>query len=102
MKSSSRRARLCPRPPNYRARGEWAEAAFLKKALSLGFAVCRPFCEQYRFDFVIVTPAGRCWRIQVKSAWLKGRFKGYYLRFNRRRFRYSPKDIDFFAGYIGP
>ena len=95
--------RSCPRPPNYRARGEWAEAAFLKKALTLGFIVCRPFCELYRFDFVIVSSGGRSLRIQVKSAWSKGgKRDGYCVRFSHAGFRYSSKDIDFFAGYIGP
>ncbi len=101
MKRSNRPVRSCPRAPSYRARGEWAEAAFLKKALTLGFAVCRPFCEQYRFDFVIVSPSGRCRRIQVKSVWSK-RYRGYYLRFTRGGFSYGAKDIDFFACYIGP
>ncbi len=102
MNTSKRPARPCPRPPNPRAAGEWAEAAFLNKAMTLGFIVCRPFCEQRRFDFVIVSPTARCWRIQVKSVWSKRSHNGYYLRFSRRGFSYGTKDIDFFAGYIGP
>lgn len=93
---------LCPPRPNPRARGEWAEAAFLKKALTLGFAVCRPFCEHYRFDFVLVSPSGHTCRIQVKSSWVKASDDGYRLRLSHAGFAYGSNDIDFFAAYIGP
>ena len=48
-------------------RGEMAEAAFVAKAVSLGFGVAKPWGDSDPFDF-IVQSGGKLWKVQVKSA----------------------------------
>ena len=81
--------------------GEQAEAAFLRKATSLGWNAARPWGESERYDF-IVDSGRRLLRVQVKST--------RYLR-ECNRFRVTPgaggvlytnQDIDFIAAYIVP
>jgi len=83
-------------------RGEVAEAAFLLKAASLGFAVAKPWGESDRYDF-IVDPGSRAWRVQVKSAHCNGR-NGYTVHAcgNVQSKRYTARDIDFLVAYIVP
>jgi len=84
-------------------RGAWGEAAFLAKALYLGFTVCRPFCDNHQFDFLLISPSGAFSRVQVKSTWFRQKSdNGYRLFFSRGGRPYTPEQIDFLAGYIGP
>ncbi len=101
MKSSSRPGRSCPRLASLRARGEWAEAAFLSKALSLGFTVLRPFCGGHRFDFAILS-AGRVHRIQVKSTWGPHSARAYVFGTATHGHLYRACEVDFLAGYVVP
>ena len=49
-------------------RGEIAELIFVRKAVSLGFGVAKPWGNSERYDFVL--NAGELfWRVQVKSVW---------------------------------
>lgn len=104
---------MCPKaralglPRASKARGEVAEARFVAKALSLGFAVLRPFGDNQPYDFVLQSH-GRMTRVQVKSAWTPFR-KGVYQimtsmgRRTRRGLRsYTLDDVDFIVVYLGP
>ena len=53
-------------------RGEMAEAAFVAKAVSLGFGVAKPWGDSDPFDF-IVQAGGKLSKVQVKSAHCDGR-----------------------------
>jgi hypothetical protein len=50
---------------NTKRTGELSEAAFLHKAVSLGFKVTKPWGDSERYDFV-VDSGGRLWREQIK------------------------------------
>jgi hypothetical protein len=82
-------------------RGEAAEAAFLAKATSLGFGVCKPWGDSERYDFVIDS-GYRFWRVQVKSSQLHYN-RCYHIKtsgFNNKA--YSRREIDFLIAYIVP
>jgi hypothetical protein len=83
-------------------RGELAEAAFLCKAKSMGFSVAKPWGDSDPFDF-IVQSGSRCWRVQVKSAYVKsaGGY-GTSLFGGTRRRAYTCDDIDFLIAYAVP
>jgi hypothetical protein len=93
------------RPP--KARGELAEAMFVAKAMSLGFAVSKPFGDSAKYDF-IVDAGGRLSRVQVKSAWVACRGSTYQFaaapartgRFVVRPYRRN--EIDFLVAYVVP
>src|SRR5882724_6773132 len=51
-------------------KGYLAEMAFVTKAMSLGFNVCKPMGETPGFDFVL--ESGRSvYKVQVKSGWVE-------------------------------
>jgi hypothetical protein len=52
--------------PSRKRRGEASEAAFLARATSMGFRICKPWGECERYDIVIDYGRGRFYRIQVK------------------------------------
>jgi hypothetical protein len=89
-------------PMTTKRRGELAEAAFLYKAASLGFGVAKSWGESDRYDFLIEVK-GRCWRVQVKSAYTSSR-NGYnfHAHGNVSKNRYTRRDIDFIVGYVVP
>ena len=90
--------------PNTKRTGELAEAAFVVKAASLGFAVSKPWGDSERYDFIL--DAGhRTFRVQVKctesinanayqvqSTYTNGNHKGHY----------TAADIDVLVGYVLP
>ena|ERR1700722_1131531 len=88
--------------PSRKRRGEAAEAAFLARATSLGFRICKPWGECERYDLVIDYGHGRFYRIQVKCTEL----------FADRRYRvkngghsdavYTPEETDFIAAHVTP
>ena len=87
--------------PTRKRRGEAAEAAFLARATSLGFAVCIPWGDSERYDSV-VTLGQSFLRVQIKSA----------ARYANTRYRvrttgssytiYTPAEIDFLVAYLVP
>ena len=85
-----------------KTKGEYAESAFMTKAIGLGFTVCRPFGDNHRFDFLVFAPGYRICRVQVKSCWTRVK-NAYFLNtqgaFHRR---YDRRDIDFLVGYVVP
>ena len=96
------RPRPYPRLLSRSAKGEWAEAAFLTKALGLRLTVCRPFSGHYRFDFLVIAPRGKVSRIQVKSAWTPQLHSDYLLNARPHGRSYRSPEIDFIAGYVVP
>jgi len=86
--------------PTRKRSGEAAEAAFLAKASSLGFAVAKPWGDSERYDFVLDSGHGFL-SVQVKST----------QRYAERRYRVKAAgwkdtctldEIDFLAAYIVP
>jgi len=84
-------------------RGEFGEAAFLRKAASMGFGVSKPWGDSDRYDLV-VDVGGRMLRVQVKSAHrlCGGGGKGYNIRARCRAASYREDEIDFLVAYIVP
>jgi hypothetical protein len=86
-------------------KGDVAEAAFLAKAMQLGFNVCKPFGTACRFDFV-VEAGGRLSRVQVKSSWGNStRHHAYCIGLavaqpQRGPRTYQRHELDFLAAYI--
>ena len=94
---------------NAKRNGELVEVAFLHKAVSLGFAVAKPYGDSEPYDFIL--DATRCgapqlWRVQVKSSGCN--FHGAYHitagHFSSRptKVGYTPEQIDFLVAYIVP
>ena len=95
-------------------KGEIAESEFLRRATGMGLAVCKPFGNSARFDYVTVAPAGRDGRsgkvtkVQVKSAWEQARSsRGYIVRTKHaapggRSVAYRAGDVDIIAAYVAP
>jgi hypothetical protein len=86
-------------------KGLMAELIFVAKAISMGFAVLKPYGDHEPYDLV-VEGNGRLFRIQVKSVYTTARW-GYSVIAVRRHprqpvFRYSPQEIDFIAAYVVP
>ena len=94
-----------PKLPPLRSRnrkGDLAEAAFLSRALRMGFNVSKPVNSNCRYDF-LVEAAGRYNRIQVKSVWWSVEKGPYYIPVGcgrGLRHRYGADELDFFAAYI--
>jgi len=83
-------------------RGEMAEAAFVAKALSLGFSVAKPWGDSDPFDF-IVQAGGRLWRVQVKSAHRMGEDGTYSIRAHGHDMKaYRADQIDVLVAYVVP
>jgi hypothetical protein len=85
---------------NYKLRGELGEAAFLSKAISLGFRVAKPWGDSDPFDFLVYT-GSHCWRVQVKTAHDHS-CRRYQIRASADGFRYTKDNIDFLVAYIAP
>lgn len=81
-------------------RGHVAEAAFLHRAMQLGFVVCKPYGDSEPFDFVVVH-GRKLSRVQVKST-AAAEARGYQLSAAHRweHVAYSRREIDFIAAYI--
>ena len=101
------------RDRNTKRRGELAELVFQLIATRMGFAVCKPYGDSERYDFVLDTPlahprfqsASLLWRIQVKASTqlLNGLYRvNSHRRLRRRAVPYRPGEIDFIAAYIIP
>lgn len=90
--------------PNTKRTGELAEAAFVVKAASLGFAVSKPWGDSERYDFIL--DAGhRTWRVQIKCTESASN-GGYQVQSTytdrKRKGHYTADDIDVLVAYILP
>jgi hypothetical protein len=85
-------------------KGQMAELIFVLKALSMGFAVCKPYGDSEAYDLV-VGERNRMLRIQVKSVFTSKRW-GYTVAVARKRLhrhiQYTADEIDFIAAYVVP
>ena len=80
-------------------RGEIAELAFMRKALSLGFGVAKPWGDSDHYDYIL-SRGHFFWRVQVKSAW---RGPVYSLRTRASNGQpYTHAEIDFLVAYLAP
>ena len=90
--------------PNTKRTGELAEAAFVVKAASLGFAVSKPWGDSERYDFIL--DAGhRTWRVQIKCTESISN-GGYQVQSTytdrKQKGHYTADDIDVLVAYILP
>jgi len=93
------------RPRNTKRAGEISEAAFLHKAVGLGFKVTKPWGDSERYDF-IVDAGGRFWRVQIKGTAAR-HAGGYHIQpmhlvYGERKVVYTEKEIDVLAAHIVP
>jgi hypothetical protein len=105
------------RPLACKAKGEWAESAFLSRALRLGLIVSKPWGDNAAYDFAVEGRHGFR-RVQVKSVWAIPRANRYGYEVNtgrpphlRRihtrlitgpRRHYSSRQVDLMAVYVVP
>lgn len=89
--------------------GQLVELAFLHKAVSLGFAVAKPYGDSERYDFIVDYPDSvdpRPLRVQVKSTAVlyQGCYRVWCAHSQPRGHRaaYSLRQIDFLVAYILP
>ncbi len=96
-----------PRPDrrNSKRTGEISEAAFLHKAVTLGYKVTKPWGDSERYDFVLDS-GSRLWRVQIKStsALHAG---GYQIQpihyvYGVKKLAYTSDEIDALAAHIVP
>jgi len=81
-------------------KGYLAEMAFVTKAMSLGFNVCKPMGETPGFDFVL--ESGRAvHKVQVKSGWVEWH-GGYPVKISSAHRNYRADETDFIIIYIVP
>jgi hypothetical protein len=106
-----------PPPLARKAKGEWAESAFLSRALRLGLVVSKPWGDNVPYDFAVEGRHGFR-RVQVKSVWIMPRANrhGYEVNVGRPphlrrihtrlitgpRRHYSSRQVDLIAAYIVP
>jgi hypothetical protein len=93
------------KPRNTKRAGEISEAAFLHKAVGLGFKVTKPWGDSERYDFVLDS-GRRFWRVQIKctAAMHAG---GYHIQpihfvYGERKVVYTDAEIDVLAAHIVP
>ena len=90
--------------PNTKRTGELAEAAFVVKAASLGFAVSKPWGDSERYDFILDS-GPRTWRVQIKCT-ESPNANGYQVQSTytdrKQKGHYTPADIDALVAYILP
>jgi len=89
---------------NTKITGERSEAAFLARAIDMGFGIAKPWGDSRRYDFILDN--GECLhRIQVKCTECI-RARAYETRATyttgKGRAVYTKKDIDFIAAHVVP
>jgi PD-(D/E)XK nuclease superfamily protein len=96
-----------PKPrkhPNTKRTGELAEAAFVVKAASLGYAVSKPWGDSERYDFILDS-GPRTWRVQIKCTESLNA-NGYQVQSTytdqKKKGHYTSADIDVLVAYILP
>jgi hypothetical protein len=90
---------------NSKRTGEVSEAAFLHKAVGLGFRVTKPWGDSERYDFVLDS-GRRLWRVQIKCT-ASERAGGYHIQpihfvYGKNKVVYTADDIDVLAAHIVP
>jgi PD-(D/E)XK endonuclease len=90
---------------NSKRTGELSEAAFLHKAVELGFRVTKPWGDSERYDFVLDS-GRRLWRVQIKCTAVE-RAGGYHIQpihfvYGKNKVVYTAEDIDVLAAHIVP
>jgi PD-(D/E)XK endonuclease len=93
------------KPRNTKRTGELAEAAFLHKAVGLGFRVTKPWGDSERYDFVLDS-GRRLWRVQIKCTAVE-RAGGYHIQpihfvYGKNKVVYTADDIDVLAAHVVP
>ncbi|MGA2697241.1 MAG: group I intron-associated PD-(D/E)XK endonuclease [Terriglobales bacterium] len=86
-------------------RGEFSEAAFLAKAVNLGFKIVQPWGNSERYDLILGS-GSRFWRVQIKSTSAK-RSGGYHIQpshfvYGNRKVVYTSGEIDVLAAHVVP
>ncbi len=81
-------------------KGYLAEMAFVTKAMSLGFNVCKPLGETPGFDFVVESGRRVC-KVQMKSGWAEWH-GGYPVKLSNAHRNYRADETDFIVVYIIP
>jgi hypothetical protein len=92
-------------PRNSKRTGELSEAAFLHKAVGLGFRVTKPWGDSERYDFVLDS-GKRLWRVQIKCTAVE-RAGGYHIQpihfvYGKNKVVYTAEDIDVLAAHTVP
>jgi PD-(D/E)XK endonuclease len=92
-------------PRNSKRAGELSEAAFLHKAVGLGFRVTKPWGDSERYDFVLDS-GRRLWRVQIKCT-AALRAGGYHIQpihfvYGKSKVVYTADDIDVLAAHVVP
>jgi hypothetical protein len=95
---------VCLAQQGPKKKGEAAELAFMLKAVSLGFAVAKPWGDSERYDFILDTGT-RLSRVQVKST--SAMHNGAYCvnaqwHTNGNSIAYRTGEIDFLIAQIVP
>ena len=90
---------------NSKRTGELAEAAFLHKAVGLGFRVTKPWGDSERYDFVLDS-GRRLWRVQIKCTAVE-RAGGYHIQpihfvYGKNKVVYTGDEIDVLAAHVVP
>lgn len=86
------------------ATGFISETEFSLACIRLGCQVFRPIVEGGEIDLIVMTPTGRFWRVQVKTAHSAGKHGGVQftvLRGNWRDGKRPYQGIDVFVGVQG-
>ena len=90
--------------PNTKRTGELAEAAFVVKAATLGYAVSKPWGDSERYDFILDS-GPRTWRVQIKCTESLNA-NGYQVQSTytdqKKKGHYTAADIDVLVAYILP
>jgi hypothetical protein len=92
--------------PNTKRTGERSEAAFLYQASQRRFAICKPWGDSERYDFILDNrpqPEVHLFRVQIKCT-ESLRAQAYETRatysVGRRHVPYTKRDIDFVAAHV--
>jgi hypothetical protein len=95
-----------PNRPNTKRTGERSEAAFLYQASQRRFAICKPWGDSERYDFILDNrpqPEVHLFRVQVKCT-ESLRAGAYETRATyttgKGRAVYTKRDIDFIAAHV--
>ena len=97
-----------PNRPNTKRTGERSEAAFLYQASQRRFAICKPWGDSERYDFILDNrpqPTVHLFRVQIKctDSLRAGAYetRATYTVGNGRAV-YTKRDIDFIAAHVIP
>jgi hypothetical protein len=97
-----------PNRPNTKRTGERSEAAFLYQASQRRFAICKPWGDSERYDFILDNrpqPKVHLFRIQVKCTDYvhAGAYEANAMyTTGKTHAAYTKRDIDFIAAHVVP